>query len=101
MLSAQEKRFLRYWEEQRTGGFGSYFLLYEIIGTLILTLFTSLVLHFFLNMRFAWPLFLTVLGCSVVISSVVIYFVWRSSERRFKGLIHRELKQKDSTRDLV
>jgi len=98
MLSAQEKRFLRYWEEQRTGGFTSYFLLYLIIGTIILTLFASMVLHFFLNMRFAWPLFLTVLGCSVAVSSFTSYFVWRSGERKFKGLIRREINQSDKSK---
>jgi uncharacterized membrane protein len=93
MLSSSEKRFVRYWQEQRTGGMASYYLMYVLIGTIMVTLFTSIVLHFFLHYRFAWILFITVVVCSLLASAIVTYVTWRNNERKFKDLIRREIRE--------
>lgn len=91
MLSAAEKRFVRYWEEQRKGGFWPYFLLYILSGTLVATI----VLYFLLNMftvNFAGKNWL-IPSCSFVGIGFVTFFTWKKNEQRLKGLIRREVKR--------
>ncbi|HKH59990.1 MAG TPA: hypothetical protein VKA49_04110, partial [Flavitalea sp.] len=52
MLSSSEKRFVRYWQEQRTGGRWSYYALYIAIGTVMATIIFSTFLFLFLQAIF-------------------------------------------------
>ncbi|MGN6419082.1 MAG: hypothetical protein ACTHMC_16410 [Pseudobacter sp.] len=91
MLTAKERRFIKYWEEQRVGGQRPYLTLYIIAGTFI----STLVVFFLFAMLgidlegYIWMVpvigFLTVTGISVV--------SWKNNEKKFKGIIKREMEE--------
>lgn len=91
MLTATEKRFIKYWEEQRTGGRAKYYLLYILLGTFIATLVISFLTQV---LGFGLPenLILIVISsfCVVTIATVL---TWWLNEKRFKGIIQREIKK--------
>ena len=91
MLTTKEKRFIRYWEEQRKGGKWAYFLLYIPVGTFIFFIVTALILMaFFLS--FPGGVWMLVLYCLIVMT-VVIIVNWLVNENRFKSIIRREVKK--------
>lgn len=91
MLTATEKRFIKYWEEQRTGGRVKYYLLYILLGTFIATLVISFLTQV---LGFGLPenLVLIVISsfCVVTITTIL---AWRLNEKRFKGIIQREIRE--------
>lgn len=93
MLTTEEKRFIRYWQEQRTGGKTSYFLLYSLLGSFIMSLFGLVILLFFLQFLFSWELLIVTVSVSVVLTCLMTVLVWSRNERRWKSLIQREIKQ--------
>lgn len=91
MLSAGEKRFVRYWEEQRKDGKRSYYLLYIISGTIV----TSLIVSFVAAMLFSFsmperPWIIPIV--SFVITTVLTIYSWQRNERRLRRLIEREIR---------
>ena len=91
MLTAKEKRFIRYWEEQRKGGKWKYFLLYIPIGTFISSvviafLMSMLLFNFVSNIPF-------VVITSFVIITLVTALSWEVNENKFKKIIRREVKK--------
>lgn len=91
MLSAGEKRFVRYWEEQRKDGKRSYYLLYIISGTIV----TSLIVSFVAAMLFSFsmperPWIIPIV--SFVITTVLTIYSWQKNERRLRRLIEREIR---------
>lgn len=99
MLSAGEKRFVRYWEEQRKDGKRSYFLLYIISGTIV----TSLIVSFVSAMLFSFsmpdrPWIIPIV--SFVITTALTIYSWKKNERRLKHLINREVKEGQLQDDL-
>lgn len=97
MLTTEEKRFIRYWQEQRTGGKTSYFLLYLLLGSFIMSLFGLVILLFFLHLFFSWKLLIITVAISFVLTGLMTVLVWSRNERRWKSLIRREIKQGEST----
>lgn len=91
MLSAKEKRFIKYWEEQRTGGRWSYFALYIPAGTFLCGILTGFLLS--LITFTGVDHFVTVIIISAVLSVAITTGTWLSNERKFKKLIHREITQ--------
>ena len=88
MLSKEERRFIRSWEEQRQGGRRAYYLLYIIAGTVILTIGVSFVMAM---IRFALPRNLWAIPViSFLIAFFLTHYNWVRNERRFKVLIRRE-----------
>lgn len=91
MLTATEKRFIKYWEEQRTGGRVKYYLLYILLGTFIGTLVISFLTQV---LGFGLPenLVKIVIGsfCVVTITTIL---TWWLNEKRFKGIIQREVRE--------
>lgn len=91
MLTAKERRFIKYWEEQRVGGQRPYLTLYIIAGTFI----STLVVFFLFAMLgidlegYIW--LVPVIGLvSVTVISVVS---WKNNEKKFKGIIKREMEE--------
>ncbi|MBC7850639.1 MAG: hypothetical protein H7Y31_12935 [Chitinophagaceae bacterium] len=93
MLSKDEKRFIRYWEEQRIGGKASYFLLYSLIGTFIMSLFVLVVFLLLLQYWFSYTLLAAVTGSSFIICSIMAALAWSQNEKKFKRLIKREIER--------
>lgn len=91
MLSTTEKRFIRYWEEQRTGGRWSYYALYIIVGTLIATLILSTFLFLFFKTFFGSLTFWVALSSAFILSCVATVVTWTFNEKKFKQIIRREM----------
>ena len=91
MLTATEKRFIKYWEEQRTGGRVKYYLLYILLGTFIATLVLSFLTQV-LGLGLPENLILIVIGsfCIVTIATVL---TWGVNEKKFKSIIQREIRE--------
>ena len=90
MLTAKEKRFIRYWEEQRTGGKGSYLTLYILAGTFIATIIVFFILAMF-GIDFDQKIWLipTVSAVIVIVASTL---TWKVNEKKFKQIIKREIE---------
>lgn len=99
MLSSTEKRFIRYWEEQRTGGKWSYYALYIIVGTFIATLILATFLFLFFRVVFGSATFWIALSGGVVLSSVATILTWSSNEKKFRQIIRREMKESASSEE--
>ena len=93
MLSSSEKRFIRYWQEQRTGGRWSYYAIYIAIGTFIATIILSTFLFLFFQVIFGSYSFWVALFVAFLISSTATMFTWASNEKKFKAIIHREVNE--------
>jgi hypothetical protein len=93
MLSAKEKRFIKYWEEQRKGGKYAYYLLYILGGTFIISLLIFILLLFILQVSFAAVMLWTVPATGFVLAVVLTLFTWQSNEKKFKRIIRREVDQ--------
>ncbi len=93
MLSLKEKRFIRYWQEQREGGRGSYYLLYIIVGTFIITLILSVFLVLFFQITFGNLFFWIVLAGGILLSSILTIYTWAKNERKLQHLIKREIEE--------
>lgn len=91
LISSKERRFLRYWEEQREGGFLSYVLLYALIGTFITSVFFSILLVIFYRLVFGSPVFWMVISGALILSVSITLFTWKNNERYFKKIIRREI----------
>jgi uncharacterized membrane protein YdjX (TVP38/TMEM64 family) len=76
VLTATEKRFIKYWEEQRTGGRVKYYLLYILLGTFIATLVLSFLTQV-LGLGLPENLLFIVIGsfCIVTITTVLTWGV--------------------------
>ena len=91
LLSTSEKRFVRYWQEQRTGGRWSYYALYIIVGTFIGTIILSTFLFLVLQAIFGSLSFWVAFALSFLISSVATVLTWSANERKFKKIVKREV----------
>lgn len=91
MLTSKERRFIRYWEEQRKGGKGSYILLYTVVGTFIVTLILSVFLVLFFQIVFGSIFFWAVCISGLVISLLASLITWNRNEKRLQEIIRREI----------
>jgi threonine/homoserine/homoserine lactone efflux protein len=91
VLTASEKRFIKSWEEQRTGGRVKFYLLYIILGTFIATLVISFLTQV-LGMGLPENLVLIVI-CSFCIVTIATILGWQRNEKRFKRIIQREIRE--------
>ncbi|WP_127130310.1 hypothetical protein [Pseudoflavitalea rhizosphaerae] len=91
MLSAKERRFIKYWEEQRVGGQRPYLTLYILAGT-----FISTIVVFFLFAMLGIDLEGTlwmVPVISVIAITVISVATWKRNEKRFKEIVKREIEE--------
>lgn len=91
MLTAKEKRFIRYWEEQRVGGMRPYLILYILAGTFISSIIVFFVFSMF-GVDFDGILW-TVPTISVVSVTAITIITWKRNEKQFKGIIKREIEE--------
>jgi hypothetical protein len=92
MLTATEKRFIKYWDDQRQGGRRKYYLLYIISGTFVASIVLS-----FLSLMFSLDFFpdniwWIVIGSFILVTTTTIFTWWRN-EKRFKAIIQREIQE--------
>jgi VIT1/CCC1 family predicted Fe2+/Mn2+ transporter len=91
VLSAKEKRFIKYWEEQRTGGRFSYFALYIPVITIICSIITSFL--FAMLSPVGREYFVSVVVVSAVLAITFTILTWNNNEKKFKSIIRREVKE--------
>ena len=89
MLTTAEKRFIKSWEEQRQGGKTKYYLLYIIVGTFP----AILVLSFLASMFGAFNKLWITIPLSFVVSIIYTVRTWAANEKKFRGIIQREIKE--------
>lgn len=94
MLNSAEKRFIKYWEEQRTGGKYKYYLLYILAGTFISVLILSFVYSLVISSTFSldWGV-VPILIVSFVLVTVLTIVAWDKNEKKFKAIIKREVRE--------
>lgn len=94
MLNSAEKRFIKYWEEQREGGKVKYYLLYIIVGTFISMLILSFVYSIVISHTFSvdWGV-VPILITSFVLVTVSTIITWGRNEKKFKAIIKREIEE--------
>lgn len=90
MLTKTEKRFLRHWEEQRTGGKLAYIALTTLAGTIMLSLFVFVVLFFGLHVLFSWLVLITVTGVSLLLSVALATIAYNRNEKKYHQLLKQE-----------
>jgi MFS family permease len=93
MLSPKEKRFKRYWEDQRTGGKWRYLALYTFCWTFIFVVSPVLLgvvfnLFNFLDL-YNWP-FVAVVLLIAVVAFIVSHYYWEKNESKLKMLNNRD-----------
>lgn len=94
MLTKEERRFLRSWEEQRKGGQAKYYLLYIPIGTIVGSLGVFFIASIF---SVGMPENLLIIpSISFVLVSILTTIGWRKNERKWKMLIRREIDKSDT-----
>ena len=91
MLTATEKRFIKYWEEQRDGGRVKYYLLYIISGTFVAILVLSF-LSLMLSFGFPENLWWIIIGSFSLVTLATV-LTWWSNEKKFKKIIQREIRK--------
>lgn len=94
MLTKEEKRFIKYWEEQRTGGKYKYYLLYILAGTFIAVLVLSFLYSILISPFFRVSNgFIIILVASFILVTLMTIITWNSNEKKFKGIIKREIAE--------
>jgi hypothetical protein len=92
MLSAAEKRFIRYWEDQRKDGKWSYVLTYTI-GWGVIIFFLPLTVSYILSMLNFIALYQLPIWVIIVLSLLIGFagnlFFWHRNEEKWKALTRK------------
>jgi Na+-driven multidrug efflux pump len=91
VLTASEKRFIKSWEDQRQGGRTKYFMLYILAGTFVATLVLAFLTQV-LGLGLPENLVFIVIGSFTVVTAGT-FFSWFNNEKKFKGIIQREIRE--------
>lgn len=93
MLSAKEKRFLRYWDDQKAGGRTQYLIIYTI-GWAFILFFIPLATSFVVDMYFFFKLYLlplwAAIALSILLGFVIALFTWEKNEKKSRLLRSRQ-----------
>ncbi len=94
-LTSAERRFLRSWQDQRSGGKTKFLLIY-IFGLFIAFIAGIMAIGFLASVS---QVKISYILPSILISlSLAIFFsiyIWVTNERKYKFIINREIKQQD------
>ena len=90
-ITPAERRFLRSWEEQRKGGKAGFIATYSFGYTFVIFI-SGIALGLFLNIAFIRVSWLLIMGVSSVVGAVIISMImWKSQQKKWQRIIHREL----------
>jgi hypothetical protein len=89
VVSDKEKRFIKYWEEQRTGGRWTYFALYIPVGTFLCSILSAFLFSMVSFIEVNSIAGLVTIGA--VLSAIITIATWFNNERKFKDIIRREV----------
>jgi peptidoglycan/LPS O-acetylase OafA/YrhL len=91
MLTATEKRFIKYWEDQREGGRIKYYVLYILTGSIV-----GIIVLSFLSLMLGWNFpnnLWMIIAASVVLVTAITVLTWWFNEKKFKAIIQREIRE--------
>jgi hypothetical protein len=92
-ITAEERRFLRSWEEQRKGGKKVYVAIYTFGLTLVIFL-SSIALGLFLNIPFIQLYWLAFIGIASIGGAFGLsILMWNQHQKKFRKIINREMAQ--------
>jgi peptidoglycan/LPS O-acetylase OafA/YrhL len=91
VLTNREKRFIKYWEDQRAGGKWRYLLLYIPAGTFVGTIVLSFLAAMFTY--FEYSTLFRIAAASLVIVTVISFVSWQVNEKKFRTIIRREMEE--------
>ena len=89
MLSDKEKRFVRYWEEQREGGKWSYLVTYTVGGSVLLFFFPLMIYYILTMLNFFERVHLPIIAIAVIAilaSFAISQYFWHRNEERWRSL---------------
>jgi drug/metabolite transporter (DMT)-like permease len=93
MLTPKEKRFLKYWNDQKEGGKTSYVITYTI-GWSVILFVLPLATSFVVDMYSAFKLYQLPLWAAIVISILLGYIIsqyqWNKNEKKAERLERQE-----------
>lgn len=90
-ISADERRFLRAWEDQRQGGKNVYVATYTLGLTLVIFL-CCVALGLFLNLPFIRLYLIIGIAIASVISGFALSIImWNRQQKKFRRIIDREV----------
>lgn len=93
MLTHKERRFIRHWEEQRSGSRVGYYVLYIFIWFFVAMLFTFFVLNNLTDIKNnGMQKLYAMLAVSILIAAFATHISYLQNERRFKKIIRREVE---------
>ena len=89
MLTTKEKRFIKYWEDQRKGGRWAYYAVYIFGGTFAATIVIFLVWSM-LAPFYPEKLWMIPVSAALIILAIT-HYSWQTNEKKFKAIIKREI----------
>jgi hypothetical protein len=96
-ISADERRFLRYWEEQSKGGKWNFVPVYSL-GFFIMLFMAGVAVGLFLNLPFVRLGWLVGLGIISVVGAFALALgLWHHQYRKFRQIIQREMGAEKET----
>ena len=93
MLSAKEKRFLRYWDDQKAGGHTQYLIVYTI-GWAFILFFVPLATSFVIDMYGFFKMYMLPLWAAIILSIslgfAIAVLTWEKNEKKSRLLRSRQ-----------
>ncbi len=93
MLTPKEKRFLKYWDDQKEGGRRNYILAYTIAWAIV-AFFVPLGVSIVINVIDFFQLYRFYLWQSIVICLAIgfaaAYYMWEKNEKKAKDILAHE-----------
>lgn len=92
-ISTEERRFIRYWEEQRKGGKASFVAIYTF-GYFIIIFMMGVALGLFSGLRIVTIPLISGLAIISLLGAVVLSFwQWQRHQKKFARIIQREIAE--------
>jgi Flp pilus assembly protein TadB len=98
-ITKEERRFLRYWEEQRNGSKIGYYIMYITIW-----FFTALLCLFFVSNNFVTfgstsiNVLYIIMAIALAIAVLGTHFTFNRNQKKFKKIINREIESNEATK---
>jgi protein-S-isoprenylcysteine O-methyltransferase Ste14 len=92
-INTEERRFVRYWEEQRQGGKPAYIATYSF-GYFVVIFMVGVALGLFSGLRIVRLNMLIGLGIASLVGAVIVsLWQWNKGEKKFRRIISRIVEE--------
>jgi hypothetical protein len=98
MLSAKEKRYLKYWNDQKAGGKWQYIVVYTIGWGFLLFFVPMLIsylsymyasVHLYVLLGFSMVPIWALIVFSIALGCVISFLQWDRNEGKYKTILHK------------